>query len=200
MGKGLWLRLVMVVLVSAGMSAPAARAADGDDGGPASAARDSALITEVSTIDVSRMTPLYRVTFMKSRTTDTIRTATVVSVTNQAGVSCDITVIWRRGFDPTPVCTTTMSLDAGFQTDFCSRAIPDALTTCNTTCNPDLTFHEGTAVVYTHVENLFYYGSSECLHLAVSARVYYTTGTTASAVTAISDAKIVGISVGNQGD
>jgi len=39
-----------------------------------------------------------------------------------------------------------------------------------------------------------------CAQHGVSARVYYTTGTTASAVTAISDAKIVGISVGNQGD
>lgn len=191
MGKGLWLRLVMVALVSAGLSAPVARAADDDDGGPTSAARAAALNAAVSVIDVRRLVPLYRVTFMKSRTTDAIRTATVVSVTNhQERASCDITVVWLRGFDPTPVCTTSMSLDVGLQTDFCSRAIPDALTTCNTTCTPALTFHEGTAVVYSRVD---WNNPFECQDLAVSARVYYTTGSTDSAVTAISDSSVLRI-------
>ena len=143
----------------------------------------------------SLLTPLYRVTVMKSRTTDAIRTATVVSVTNQARVSCDLAVVWLRGFDPTPVCTTTMSVGAGLQTDCCARAIPEALTTCNTMCTPDLTFHEGTAVVSSSV-----LADPECLCLAVSARVYDTTGTTYSVVTAISDAKIVRINLGNRNE
>ena len=53
-------------------------------------------------IDTSTLIPIYRVTFMKSRTTDAIRSATVVSVTNQGLSPCDILVSWFRGFDPTP--------------------------------------------------------------------------------------------------
>ena len=202
MGKGLLVFLITLTLMSAGIDAPAAHAADNDDGSPASAAGEAALSIDAaaSVIDVSKLVPLYRVTFMKSRTTDPIRTATVVSVTNQAPQPCDVAVEWFRGFDPTPVCTTTMSLDVGFQTDFCSRAIPDPLTSCNSTCTPNLTFHEGTAVVYGHVYCLFGSPFGGDPGLAVSARVYYTTGTTDSVVTAISDSKIVRFGNGNLGD
>lgn len=57
------------------------------------------------------------------------------------------------------------------------------------TCAPEFTFHEGKAMVYAN-----------CLRLGVSARVYYTTGGNDSAVTAISDSKIVHINQGNLGD
>jgi hypothetical protein len=115
-----------------------------------------------------------------------------VSITNQDFLdflSCDVAVLWFRGFESTPVCTTTMSVTPGMQTDVCSRAIPDALRSCNTTCAPDLTFHEGKAEVH-----------ASCGRLGISARVYYTTGVTDSVVTAISDAKIVYINQGNLGD
>ena len=191
MHKGLWVFLVTLALISVGMSTPAARAADNDDGSPAVDASDP--------IDVSKLVPLYRVTFIKSRTTDPIRTATVVSVTNQAPQPCDIAVQWFRGFDPNPACTATTTLGVGFQTDFCSRAIPDPLTSCNVTCTPDLTFHEGSAVVYGSVYCLFGGGLGDP-GLAVSARIYYTTGSTDSAVTAISDSKVVRFGMGNHGD
>src|SRR5262249_583028 len=147
-GKGLWFLLVALALVSTGIYTPAVRAADDDDGSPASAASAEALNTQAIVIDANAtLIPIYRVTFMTSRTTDAIRTSTLVRVTNQGLSPCDIVVTWLRGLDPTPVCTTMLSLDSGFQTDFCSRAIPDALTSCNKTCAPELTFHEGTAVV-----------------------------------------------------
>jgi hypothetical protein len=169
------LLLVTIVLVGSGMYAPHALAAD-DDGAE----------KYVGPLSLSPFTffprPRYLVTFIKSRTTDPIRTATAVSVTNNvnSGRTCGVSVEWFRGFESTPACTTTFSLEAGFQTDFCSRGIPDALTTCNSTCAPELTFHEGKAVV-----------KSDCKQLGVSARVYYTTEATDSAVTAISDSGIV---------
>src|SRR5262245_7855293 len=133
--------------------------------------------------------PRYLVTFMKSRTTDPIRTATVVSVTNQTHYACHVSVNWFRGFDPNPVCTTIFDLDVGFQTDFCSRQIPDPITSCNATCAPELTFHEGKAVV-----------SANCRDIGVSARVYYTSGDTDDAVSAISDSNVVRFGQGNRGD
>jgi hypothetical protein len=150
-----WFLILTVALVSHGMRAPHALAQD-DDGGW----KESGILSlsPFSSIPL----PRYLVTFMKSRTTDPIRTATAVSVTNQvSGHTCGVSVDWFRGLDSTPSCPTTFSLEAGFQTDFCSRAIPDALTTCNSTCAPELTFHEGKAVV-----------KSDCKQLGVSARVY----------------------------
>jgi hypothetical protein len=170
----MWLLLLTVALVGSGMYVPQVLAAD-DDGSETQAWTQS--LFPFSFFPTS----LYLVTFMKSRTADPIRSATVVSVTNQVGGrTCQVSVDWFRGFESTPACTTSFSLGAGFQTDFCSRAIPDALTSCNATCTPDLTFHEGKAVV-----------KADCKQLGVSARVYYTTGATDSAVTAITDSRIV---------
>jgi hypothetical protein len=131
----------------------------------------------------------YLVTFIKSRTTDPIRTATVVSITNQTRKTCQVAVDWFQGFNPAPVCATAFSLDAGFTTDFCSREIPDPLTTCNATCAPELTFDEGKAVV-----------NASCEDIGVSARVYYTRGDDDNELSAISDSKIVRFGEGNRGD
>ena len=97
--------------------------------------------------DTGPLVARYLVTFIKSRTTDTIRTATAVSVTNQTGQTCQVAIDWFQGFNPTPVCTTAFSLDAGFRLTSVPGSSPDPLTTCNATCAPELTFDEGKAVV-----------------------------------------------------
>ena len=183
MGSKLWFFLFLVITASCGLCVPVALAANDDGFVPVPEHPEESYSGH----------PRYLVTFMKSRTTDPIRTATVVSVTNQAGHTCHIAVDWFRGFDPNPVCTTTFDLDAGFQTDFCSRQIPDPVTSCNATCASELTFHEGKAVVSSSAED-------ECKNIGVSARVYYTRGDADDEVTAVSDSKIVRVNQGNRGD
>jgi hypothetical protein len=135
----------------------------------------------------------YLVTFLKSRTTEPLRSATVVSLTNQAARPSQVSVEWVRGFEPPSACTTTVHLDPGITTDLCSRALPAPLTTCNAVCEPELTFHEGRAVVHSSAEEA-------CERIGVSARVYYTTGDDDDDLTAISDSKIVLFGKGNRGD
>jgi hypothetical protein len=133
--------------------------------------------------------PRYLVTYMESVTAWTNRSATVVTVTNQSSQPCKIRVAWYRGFVNAPYCTTEMNLAAHMTSDFCSRDLPQALTTCNSTCSPELMFHEGRAIV-----------ASTCKEIGVSARVYYTTGRDDSTLTAITDSKVVRWSEGNNGD
>jgi hypothetical protein len=127
MGRKLWFFLFIVITASYGLFVPAALAANDDGFVPVPG----------YTEDSCSGHPRHLVTFMKSRITDPIRTATVVSVTNQANHTCHISVDWFRGFDPNPVCTTTFDLDAGFQTDFCSRQIPDRHCQVNRKSLPD---------------------------------------------------------------
>ena len=99
---------------------------------------------------------------------------------------------WFAGFTPdTPTCTTTATLAAGVTHDFCSRGLLSGITTCNTTCDPALTFTEGKALV----------SSSPCSRIGVESRVYYTTGDTEdTGVAAISNPNIVRVPEGNRGD
>ena len=134
----------------------------------------------------------YRVTYMKSNTAATaLRTATVVSITNQSSVSCGTSVDFKVG--SSTVCTTSVTIAPGTTVDHCSRTIPSGITSCNATCSPSLTFDEGHAIV----------GSSSttgCEKIAVSARTYYTSSTSDSPVSAVTDAKVVKLGVGNAGD
>jgi hypothetical protein len=136
----------------------------------------------------------YLVTYMNSQSTTAIRSATVVTVTNQSSRSCAVKIEWFRGLAPnTPVCTTTVAVAPEVTHDFCSRNLPDAITACNSICAPELTFDEGKAIV----------SSSEtvgCSLIGVEARVYYTTGVSDMAVSAISNPKIVETERGNLGD
>lgn len=133
----------------------------------------------------------YLITYMKSRTEDSIRSATVASVTNQTDTTCRVTVSYFKGLtnDSSPACSTTFSIPSELTVDYCSRDLPGALTTCNSTCNPALTFDEGRAIV-----------SSTCRDIGVSARVYYTSGDADDRVDAITDSKVVRYDEGNKGD
>jgi hypothetical protein len=95
--------LVAVIFVSAGVCPPAAVAQEqGDDGS-----------RPMEALETEPPVARYLVTFIKSRITDSLRSATVVSVTNQAEKACQVSVQWVRGFMPPAACTTTVRLDPG---------------------------------------------------------------------------------------
>lgn len=174
--------------VLAGASFSLAKAQEpNDDGGAAAGVAGGLTVDDAAAPVVER----YLVTYLKSRT-DAPRSATVVTVTNQSKESCRIKVDWFVGFTPqTPACTTTAAVAPGVTHDFCSRNLLSGITTCNTTCDPALTFTEGKATV----------SSGPCSGIGVESRVYYTTGDTSdTGVAAVSNPKIVRVPEGNLGD
>jgi hypothetical protein len=160
------------------------QAANDDVGGPGIQS-----LTSTSPMRTGRHLPRFIAAYMKSRTVDSPRSATVVSITNDSSVTCETSVDWKIGFNGV-ACTTTLTLAPGDTGDHCSRAIPDALTTCNATCSPELTFDEGNAIIGSA-------SASPCKAIAVSARTYYTTGTSDETLNAITDARIVRVGGGD---
>ena len=136
-------------------------------------------------------TPRYLVTFMRSQTGVPIRSATIVSVTNQSPKPNLVTVSWFRGFtdNSSPVGITSMIIPPDFQVDFGSRNLPGDLTVVNAIPSPELTFDEGRAIV-----------SSQLPEIGVSVRLYYTSGDNDEQLLAISDSKVVVFGQGNHGD
>ena len=137
--------------------------------------------------------PRYRLTYMTSQSLTAIRSATVVSITNQSGATCVTSVDWRFGLGGGAACTTTLSLGPAQTGEHCSRPLPDEIANCNATCSPALTAIEGNAVIGSR-------NIAGCDRIAVDARIYYTTGATDTAVSAVSHPNIVKRGVGNIGD
>lgn len=135
--------------------------------------------------------PRYVVTYMNSQTGGRVRSATVVSVTNQSEQTTRVVVTWFKGFsdNSSPVGTTSFSIPPDFTVDFGSRDLPGELTVVNAVCNPELVFDEGRAVV-----------SSTRREIAVSSRVYYTAGDEDLQLLSITDSKVVAFGQGNRGD
>lgn len=135
--------------------------------------------------------PRYLVTYMNSQTGGRIRSATVVSVTNQSDKTNLVTVSYFKGFsnNTSPVGVTSFSIPPDFTVDFSSRNLPGELTVCNSVCNPELVFDEGRAIV-----------SSRRPEIGVSSRVYYTADERDSELLSITDSKVVRFDQGNKGD
>jgi hypothetical protein len=135
--------------------------------------------------------PRYLVTYMKSETGGRIRSATVVSVTNQSDKTNLVSVSYFKGFsdNTSPVGVTSFSIPPDFTVDFCSRNLPSELTVCNSVCNPELVFDEGRAIV-----------SSRRREIGVSSRIYYTAGDRDAELLSITDSKIVRFGQANKGD
>jgi hypothetical protein len=183
--------LVAFVLTVYGASFSPVLAQESDDGG--AVADESGGIAAAPARQVTEpVAQRYLVTYLKSRT-DTPRSATVVTVTNQSNKSCDVKIDWFEGFVPgTPVCTTTAVVDSGVTHDFCSRNLLSNMTSCNSTCDPELAFTEGKAIVSS---------SESCSRIGVESRIYYTTGETSdTGVAVVSNPKIVRAGRGNRGD
>lgn len=136
--------------------------------------------------------PRYLVTYMNSQTAnDAMRSATVVSVTNQSNLINRVFVTFFKGFtdDSSPVGTAAFAIPPQFTVDFASRNLPSELTVTNAVPSPELTFDEGRAIV-----------SSMWPEIGVSARVYYTAGDRDERLHAITDSKVVVYSGRNKGD
>lgn len=136
-------------------------------------------------------TPRYLVTYMNSQTGGAVRSATVVTVTNQSEKPNLVSVSYFKGFsdNTSPVGVTSFSIPPDFTVDFSSRNLPGELTTVNSVCNPELVFDEGRAIV-----------SSRRPEIGVSSRIYYTADERDVELLAITDSKIVRFEQGNKGD
>jgi hypothetical protein len=135
--------------------------------------------------------PRYLVTYMNSQTRGRIRSATVVSVTNQSNLFNRVFVSYFKGLtdNTNPVCVCGFALPPDYTIDFLSRHLPGEITAGNCTCDPELVFDEGRAIV-----------SAMYPEIGVSSRVYYTMGDDDSQLLAITDSKIVAFARGNRGD
>ena len=124
--------------------------------------------------------PRYLVTYMNSQTGGPIRSATVVSITNQARVTNRVFVSFFKGFqdNSAPVGVAAFAIPPDFTVDFGSRNLPGEITVVNAIPNPELVFDEGRAI----------------------ARVIYTRGDNDREVSAISDSKVVVFNKANIGD
>jgi hypothetical protein len=136
--------------------------------------------------------PRYLVTYMNSQTqNDSLRSATVVSVTNQSTRPNRVVVSFFKGFsdDTSPVGVASLSIPPQFTVDFGSRNLPPELCTVNAVPTTELTFDEGRAIV-----------SSLLPEIGVSARVYYTAGDRDERLLALTDSKVVAYGRRNRGD
>jgi hypothetical protein len=135
--------------------------------------------------------PRYLVTYMNSQTGGAIRSATVVSVTNQSRAINRVFVSFFKGFqdNSAPIGVAAFAIPPDFTVDFGSRNLPGEITVVNALSNPELTFDEGRAIV-----------SSMWPEIGVSARVIYTRGDKDNELMAITDSKLVAFGKMNIGD
>src|SRR5438105_3545271 len=91
----------------------------------------------------------YLVTYVRSSTLTANRSATAVTVINQSSRSCNVQVAWFDAFSPSiPLCMDEVPVLAGQAVQFCSRGLPNSITTCNAVCSPALTSQfQGKAIV-----------------------------------------------------
>jgi hypothetical protein len=147
-------------------------------------------LAEISAIFVPSVAR-YLVTYMNSQTGGRVRSATVVTVTNQSPRPNPVTVSWFKGFtnNNAPIGVSSMVIPPDFTVDFATRDLPSELTVVNSVPNPALVFDEGRGIV-----------SSRLPEIGVSARVYYTAGDGDEELLAITDSKVVLFGKENLGD
>jgi hypothetical protein len=154
--------------------------------------------------------PRYRVTYWRSRTGGDVRAVTMVTVVNQSDEQCRVQVEWldssgnHLSFSPGLAPSQSIQgalLNPGAAFHFCSRTLADSpIATCSAggVANPVIPqgTNQGQAIVYSTP-------SFDCSRIAVDARVYFTTGSNAvgdTAISAISNSKVVFFGEGNLGD
>jgi len=140
----------------------------------------------------------YVVTYISSQTGKGIRSATAVTVLNQSRDTCEVQVAWFLSSGLTTIGTSSASVSGRNSVQFCSRDLPDSITQCDSISSPELdsaTAVQGIAIVISDKGD-----PDSCSFLAIEARVYYTTGDYDTAISAISNSKIVFAGEGNLGD
>ena len=115
----------------------------------------------------------YTIGYYRSQTGGISPASTVVSITNHALGSCDVSVVWRD-LSNRQVCKTTSNIGSQETHQHCSNTIDPRLTECEITCMVDtensveLTDHEGRALVTVNR------GQNCLVNLIVDSRVYFT--------------------------
>ena len=121
-----------------------------------------------------------------------VNTATAISVTNLGRNDCEVSVDWFRAKIQAADCNTSLIISAGQQRIFCSRLVSnDVFELCDATCEPELTFNQGYAIVNSDK-------SKKCRQLAVSPRIFYTNSKDSSLL-GVSNPKVVNLK-GNRGE
>ena len=130
----------------------------------------------------SPFVPRHVVTYMNSETAGTVRSATVVTVTNQADRVNHVVVSYLKGFDGTsrPIAVGSFRIPPAGSIDFVSRSLPEELTAISAVCCPELVLAEGRAIV-----------SSVLPEIAVESHVYYTAGSGDDVLLSIEDSDVV---------
>jgi hypothetical protein len=115
----------------------------------------------------SPFVPRHMVTYVNSETAGTVRSATVVTVTNQAERINHVVVSYLDGFDGTsrPIAVGSFRIPPAASIDFVSRSLPEELTAISAVCCPELVLAEGRAII-----------SSVLPEIAVESHVFYTAG------------------------
>jgi hypothetical protein len=114
----------------------------------------------------------YIIAYYRSQLAGIIQATTVVSITNYAPGSCNVSVTWFS-LSNTSDCQTTTSIAPLETHQHCSNALDPAIGECVVTCGDDnvsgiLNSHEGRAVITLN-------DGLNCLdNLVVDSRVYYT--------------------------
>ena len=178
LGRFAW---IVVLGVALGLPGPASAADDLTESEPAVGAPAAETLGHVNAWDV---------TFVKSRTGDTINSMTAIGIRNTGKNACQTAVDWSIGGGGV-VCTTLLTISPGQSFQHCSRSVASGAVTCSATCDPEQTFVQGYATVTT---------TPTCKSkLEVDARVYYLTGTPEQ-ITGVVDPKVISAGKKNSGD
>jgi hypothetical protein len=145
----------------------------------------------------------YLITYWRSLTNLAIRSGTVVTVVNQSSDICNVQVEWflsGQQFSATPAGVSgPLEVSPGGAVHFCSRNLSPNIPGCTGggVSVPALTGaggdNQGKAIVSSTAK-------FPCSLIGVDARVYFTTGVNDTAISAISNSKIVFAGEGNLGD
>ncbi|HEX9904104.1 MAG TPA: hypothetical protein VGA77_03995 [Propylenella sp.] len=104
-----------------------------------------------------------------------VNVATIIKITNTSGRQCDYGVEFILDNQSTPLCKMIRNNRAHlFTTIFCFRNVPDAsganIAPCSVVCDPDLTSHDGKALIYSSES------PGRCERMTVNAYVIHTSG------------------------
>ena len=143
----------------------------------------------------------YRVTYWRSRTGGDVRAATVVTVVNQSNEVCNAQVEWLGSSGNHLSFSGPRLINPGAAVHFCSRTLTDSpIATCSAGAVSVPAIPQGTNQGQAIVSST---PGFACSLIGVDARVYFTTGSNATgdtAVSAISNSKVVFFGEGNLGD
>ena len=137
------------------------------------------------------VTPRYTVAFAKTEMNSPIRSATVVTVTNNSSIGCLVNVAWFGKSSAASACINGLVVPAGQTVNLCSRALPSEIADCASACT--VSSADGRATVQSRL-------GEACGKIAVDARVYYTEGGSDNMLTAVTSSKVVKAGAANAGD